>query len=78
VLYQAPGTHFSTRVAGTNPDEKNGATIYSLQITGSDADGLKNWLLLSLYNQVVSQKCFDVLRTKEQLGYIVSAQPSRS
>ena len=88
VLYQNPGTHFAIRVEGTNPEELNGACIYQLQVPPgpgpeeedgtTDTDTLWNWLQLALYNQIVSQKCFDVLRTKEQLGYIVWSQPWRS
>lgn len=78
ILYFDKKVHIALQVPGTNPDESNGSTVYTLQVPESSSDSLEGWINLSLYNQIVSQKCFDTLRTKEQLGYIVAAQPTRN
>merc|ERR1719162_220631 len=57
---------------GTNPDEKNGAVVLSLRAA---RDSLENMNLVQLVVQALSHKCFDELRTKQQLGYIVSMRP---
>merc|ERR1719436_1919386 len=36
---------------------------------------LENVTLAELVNQVLAQRCFDELRTKQQLGYIVALRP---
>ncbi|WVQ84726.1 hypothetical protein IAT38_006883 [Cryptococcus sp. DSM 104549] len=59
-----------------NPSEVNGAVIYQCQV-GEPADvTLRNHL--SLFSQIASEPCFDVLRTKQQLGYIVSGHAYQS
>eukprot|EP00930_Biecheleria_cincta_P060414 TRINITY_DN46081_c0_g1_i1.p1 TRINITY_DN46081_c0_g1~~TRINITY_DN46081_c0_g1_i1.p1 ORF type:complete len:865 (-),score=102.74 TRINITY_DN46081_c0_g1_i1:39-2288(-) len=55
---------------GTNPDERNGAVVVHLQV---DPFSLRSECLVSLASQVLSQRFFNDLRTREQLGYIVSA-----
>jgi len=55
---------------GTNPDERNGAAIVTLQV---GEYGLDDKCLVDLASQVLGQRFFDELRTKQQLGYIVSA-----
>mmetsp|Transcript_40369 Transcript_40369/g.114220 ORF Transcript_40369/g.114220 Transcript_40369/m.114220 type:complete len:345 (+) Transcript_40369:2-1036(+) len=57
---------------GTNPEEKNSATIVTLQAA---EDALEHVILVELAAQVLGQRCFDELRTKQQLGYIVALQP---
>ncbi|CAF4501458.1 unnamed protein product, partial [Rotaria magnacalcarata] len=39
---------------------------------------LENNALLELFCHLVDEPCFDQLRTKEQLGYVVSAGARRS
>ena len=38
--------HIALQVAGTNPDESNGSTVYSLQVPGSDTDSHDRWIKL--------------------------------
>merc|ERR1712176_978182 len=40
-------------------------------------DTIPTWMMTNLYTQIVSQKFFDELRTKQQLGYIVANQPGK-
>jgi insulysin len=46
-----------------------------LQVGGQTT---RNNMLLELFAQIISEPCFDVLRTKEQLGYIVFSGVRRS
>jgi len=55
---------------GTNPEERNGAVVVTLQVAEQSAT---NNLLMGLTDQILKQRFFDDLRTKQQLGYIVSA-----
>jgi len=55
---------------GTNAEETNGATIVRLEAGDYSKE---NKCMVGLASQVLSQKFFDELRTKQQLGYIVSA-----
>jgi len=55
---------------GTNPNERNGAVITSVQI---GRDELPRRCLTQLIQRVSGQRFFDELRTKQQLGYIVQA-----
>jgi len=55
---------------GTNPDERNGAVIATLQCA---EDSSASRCLMDLTGQVLGQRFFDELRTKQQLGYIVQA-----
>eukprot|EP00929_Paragymnodinium_shiwhaense_P057959 TRINITY_DN29034_c0_g1_i1.p1 TRINITY_DN29034_c0_g1~~TRINITY_DN29034_c0_g1_i1.p1 ORF type:complete len:1041 (-),score=300.48 TRINITY_DN29034_c0_g1_i1:228-3350(-) len=73
ILPCAPGEIIMQRFDGTNPEEKNGAVILSLQ---ASEESLENTTLVELAAQVLSQRCFDELRTKQQLGYIVALQAS--
>eukprot|EP00930_Biecheleria_cincta_P037773 TRINITY_DN25951_c0_g1_i2.p1 TRINITY_DN25951_c0_g1~~TRINITY_DN25951_c0_g1_i2.p1 ORF type:complete len:1026 (+),score=169.95 TRINITY_DN25951_c0_g1_i2:39-3080(+) len=59
------------RWAGSNPDEKNGAVTVTLQ---ASEDSLESVIFCQLAGQVLGQRCFDELRTKQQLGYIVALQ----
>ncbi|CAH1784511.1 unnamed protein product [Owenia fusiformis] len=38
----------------------------------------ENNIMLELFCQIISEPCFDILRTQEQLGYIVFSGPRRS
>jgi len=71
-LPDGPGSCVLIRQVGSNPDEKNGAVTVSLQ---ASEDSLAAVALCELTSQVLSQRCFDELRTKQQLGYIVAFQP---
>lgn len=55
-------------------DEKNNAIEYHLQIGNPTSDTIRT--RLGLFLHLVSQRAFDVLRTKEQLGYVVSSSKS--
>jgi len=63
-----PGGCVLLRRRGTNPEEKNGAVIVTLQAAD---ETLENLLRCQLAEQVLKQRCFDELRTKQNLGYIV-------
>ena len=63
---------------GVNPDETNCAVAVNVEtgwiaksVCESDCADLESSALLSLLSQICSQKFFDDLRTKQQLGYIV-------
>lgn len=56
------------RRRGTNPEEKNGAVVVALQAA---VESLDNVLMCQLASQVLKPRCFDELRTKQNLGYIV-------
>ncbi|CAD7928753.1 unnamed protein product [Amoebophrya sp. A120] len=70
-FFLKPGKAVGMRLVGTNPDETNGSSILSLQVGKTSVE---TWMKTSLYAQIVSQKFFDELRTKQQLGYIVASQ----
>mmetsp|Transcript_48832 Transcript_48832/g.140380 ORF Transcript_48832/g.140380 Transcript_48832/m.140380 type:complete len:1013 (-) Transcript_48832:12-3050(-) len=59
------------RRAGSNASERNGAVLLTLQAA---EETLENVTMSELVAQVLSQRCFDELRTKQQLGYIVALQ----
>lgn len=59
---------------GTNPEEKNSASIVAIQI---GEDTIETSTLVNLATQVLGQRFYDDLRTKQQFGYIVSMQASR-
>jgi len=59
------------RRKGTNPKEQNGAVVLTLQAAD---ESIESVTLSELSAQVLSQRCFDELRTKQQLGYIVALQ----
>jgi insulysin len=54
-----------------NPNEPNSALTYYLRY-GSHTNQ-RNRVLNALLTQIISEPAFNILRTKEQLGYIVSA-----
>ncbi|KXS09469.1 LuxS/MPP-like metallohydrolase [Gonapodya prolifera JEL478] len=55
-----------------NPDDVNSAILYYVQC--GDPLDRENRLRMLLLDQIISEPAFDQLRTKEQLGYIVSTQ----
>merc|ERR1719277_425113 len=55
---------------GTNPEERNGAVVVTMQAAEYSVEAK---CLVDLASQVLSQRFFDELRTKQQLGYIVQA-----
>lgn len=57
-----------------NPAEVNNAVTYSLQIGSHTDRSLRSAAML--FGQIASEPCFDQLRTKEQLGYIVQGYPT--
>ncbi|WWD20389.1 hypothetical protein CI109_104865 [Kwoniella shandongensis] len=59
-----------------NKSEVNGAVIYHLHVGDPTDVKLRNQL--SLFSQIASEPCFNVLRTKQQLGYIVDGHASAS
>ncbi|GAA5845286.1 hypothetical protein JCM3766R1_000717 [Sporobolomyces carnicolor] len=69
------GRHVYRRV-GDNPENPNSA-VEQFTYVGDLYDDDKRGLL-SLLGHIVSEPLFDVLRAKEQLGYIVSSGPRKS
>ncbi|TPX51820.1 hypothetical protein SeMB42_g00517 [Synchytrium endobioticum] len=63
------GSHTILSLPLPNPANPNSAIEYVLQIGGSDDDDVRSRVLL--FSQMCQEPCFDVLRTKEQLGYMV-------
>ncbi|WWC92904.1 uncharacterized protein L201_007866 [Kwoniella dendrophila CBS 6074] len=59
-----------------NKAEVNGAVVYHLHVGDPTDVELRN--KLSLFSQIASEPAFDVLRTKQQLGYIVFSHASSS
>ena len=65
-----------------NPEEVNSAieNIYILGVEvglSTDKEGLASEAMLQLISHLLSEPCFDQLRTKEQLGYIVSVSHTK-
>merc|ERR1712086_348373 len=59
-------------VASEDKDDPNNALKMWTQLESND----ENKVLVQLLNSVLSTKFFDVLRTQQQLGYIVGCGPS--
>lgn len=59
-----------------NKSEVNGSVIYEIYVGDPSDITLRNHL--SLFSQIAAEPCFDILRTKQQLGYIVSGHASQS
>ena len=64
-----PAGNFIHNITLTNPEESNGAVLYYLAIGNPADDRLRTRLLL--ISHLLKDPTFSVLRTKEQLGYIV-------
>ena len=65
-----------------NPEEVNSAIenvyIFGVEIGPSDdRTGLYSEAMLQLISHLLSEPCFDQLRTKEQLGYIVNVSHTK-
>lgn len=59
-----------------NESEVNGSVIYEIHVGDPSDITLRNHL--SLFSQIAAEPCFDILRTKQQLGYIVSGHASQT
>jgi insulysin len=66
------GKHYVHKRALDNPKETNNGLEYYLQIA-NHTDDLKSKLLL--LEHLLHEPTFNVLRTKEQLGYVVQSYP---
>ncbi|GAA5941905.1 uncharacterized protein JCM15063_000815 [Sporobolomyces koalae] len=64
------------RQFGGNPDNNNSAIEQFTYVGNLHDDELR--CKLSVFGHIVSEPLFDVLRAKEQLGYIVSSGPRKS
>jgi insulysin len=63
------GKNFVNNQTVFNPEEKNNAILYTLQIGDATLDPLRGRVLLLAH--MINEPAFNVLRTQEQLGYIV-------
>lgn len=68
-LLLAPGTRVSWRIPVANPGNVNSALEYYCQV--GDPNDVQLRAKLALFAQIANEPCFDQLRTKEQLGYLV-------
>ena len=76
-----PGEDVELHFASKNPQEENGAVICSYQSSipafkGDDIShplGLQSTAAIRLISHMLREPLFDDLRTKQQLGYVVSA-----
>lgn len=64
--------------ASENPSDKNSSSVYTIELckyTSGITSGWEKLALLTMFSEVYfSNKYFDLLRTKEQLGYIVNVK----
>jgi insulysin len=65
------GSNYIWTLPVPNPSESNSALTYYVHY-GSYTNQ-RNRVLSALLTQIISEPAFNILRTKEQLGYIVSA-----
>ena len=70
VVNLPPGTNHSIHVNAVNKDEVNSAIMHYYQIGPSNS---ASRAIALLCEQFMSERIFDQLRTKESLGYVVSA-----
>lgn len=70
---QPTGSNFVWSAPLPNPNQANSALTYYLQF-GSIVDQ-KLRVVSALLSQILSEPAFNVLRTKEQLGYMVHCTP---
>lgn len=61
----------------TVPNSVHNSCSLEVYLQAGQEDTRSN-MLLELTHQIISEPCFDILRTKEQLGYIVSSGLRRS
>lgn len=64
-------SNFVHNITLTNPKETNGAVLYYLVVGNQADDHLRTRLLL--VDHLLKDPTFSVLRTKEQLGYVVQS-----
>ena len=69
-LYPEPRSNIVLQAPTPNPEEVNSALTYYVH-TGSVLDSRQR-VVASLTAQILSEPAFNILRTREQLGYIVS------
>ncbi|GAA5888439.1 hypothetical protein JCM16303_005741, partial [Sporobolomyces ruberrimus] len=69
------GKHLARRIGG-NPENSNSAVEQFTYVGDINDDLLR--CKLAVFGHIVSEPLFDVLRAKEQLGYIVSSGPRKS
>jgi secreted Zn-dependent insulinase-like peptidase len=74
--YRDPGSAHVWNIEVANPSEVNSAIEYYCEVGDIQDDVLRPQL--SLLASLISEPAFNVLRTKEQLGYIVFALPRAS
>ena len=68
-LVLAPGTNIAWRMPVANKDNNNSSLEYYCQV--GDPSDVRLRATLALFAQIANEPCFDQLRTKEQLGYLV-------
>jgi len=68
-LYLKKGFHGIYKTKALNPNNVNSSIQYSLQIGDIDDQDLR--VKSYIVKQIMNEPCYDKLRTKEQLGYIV-------
>jgi insulysin len=71
-LPQSPANAMATRLAITEPNEENGnaASYVAIQSLSEDP---KEHVMIELIGSIVSEPFYEDLRTRQQLGYIVSS-----
>jgi len=70
-----PGKRFLEQYPVRNLDETNSACDIYFQVGMDEGD---NWLLLGLLSTIIDTPFYEELRTKQQLGYIVSSGVTES
>lgn len=73
------GAEYHIHTQSRNADEENGAVVMFFQSglpaytgVGDDADALKRTAAMRVLGGMIKEPLFNTLRTKQQLGYIVS------
>jgi len=67
------GSSYIVPMSLTNPEELNSAAVVKLQLGTRSELSVKDLSIASLISSMIQEPAFDDLRTKQQLGYIVSA-----
>jgi insulysin len=62
------GISYVNTIAGYNAGDPNSAVVALWQVGSST---VANAVRVDLFSQIVNDKCYNQLRTKEQLGYLV-------
>ena len=66
---EVPDGHHFLRINGVNPKDTN--TLVTNYYQSSHASTLENHMLMEVALMIMEEPVFDILRTKEQLGYSV-------